>query len=82
MLFALAALYGKDYGESFLLSVMPMYSLFYLMSYRVLCSGFENETRRAISFGIMARGTFVGATYYLSIWLFLVIALLFITAAI
>ena len=68
---------GESYGKKFLVTAIPLYSVFYVVTYNYICRGFEDEVKRISAFGIIGRGTFVGAIYYASIFFSLIIAFLF-----
>ncbi len=83
ILFTVAVVFGKSYGRIILLTLMPLYSLYYAVMYQIICNGYEDEIKRISAFGILGRGTFVGAMYYLSILivvltLFLIIGSLYV----
>jgi len=78
ILLLLSIAMGKNYGRNFLLTTIPLYSIFYAVIYNYICRGFESETKRISAFGIIARGTFVGAIYYTSIFISLIVVFLFI----
>lgn len=80
LLIAVGAIFGKSYGRVVLFMLFLPYSLYYMVMYRVVCKTYENEVKRISAFGLIGRGTFVGAIYYLSIFLFAV--LLFLTVGV
>jgi hypothetical protein len=43
-----------------------------------MCRGFDDKVKRISAFGIIGRGTFVGAIYYASIFITLIIVFLFV----
>lgn len=69
ILLFVGALFGKGYGRMVLLTLIPAYSLYYVVMYLHICRSYEDDTKRMSSFGLVGRGTFVGAIYHLSLWL-------------
>ena len=67
---------GKDFGVLLLFILILPYSLYYWITYWVLCKGYEDEIKRILSFGIMSRSSFVGIMYNLSIMLSLILSFL------
>ncbi len=78
ILLLLSVTLGKSYGRNFLLTIMPLYSLFYVVIYNYICRGFESETKRLTAFGLIGRGTFVGSIYYVSLFILVINIFLFI----
>lgn len=76
LLFAAGAVFGKSYGRLVLFTLFPPYALYYVVMYRVVCKAYEDEVKRLSAFGLIARGTFVGAIYYLSIFVLAMFAAL------
>jgi len=76
LLLAVSIIFGKDYGRLILVTVIPVYSLYYVVMYSRICNGYSNEVKRISAFGIIGRGTFVGVIYYLSLYLTPVLLLL------
>lgn len=69
ILFIVAIFFGKNYGTYFLCTVIPIYSLYYLLMYRIVCKNYKDEVKRISAFGLIARGTFVGSIYYASMFI-------------
>lgn len=80
LLLVVAIMFGKSYGRLILFTVIPVYSLYYAVMYWCVCRAYQDEVKRISAFGIIGRGTFVGAIYYLSLWLTAVLSFLFFGA--
>jgi hypothetical protein len=78
LLFVVAAIFGKAYARQILIAVVPFYSLYYVLMYRYISGSYEDGVKRISAFGIIGRGTFVGAVYYLSLLILAVLAALFV----
>lgn len=76
LLVMVSVIFGKSYGRFVLFTACPIYSTYYAVMYNRICSGYSNETKRISAFGVIGRGTFVGAIYYLSLYLVTVSILL------
>ena len=72
------AIYGKSIGRIILFTLIPAYSAYYVVMYRVTCKGYKDEIKKMHCYGILGRGTFVGVIYYLSVMLVLIISYLLI----
>lgn len=79
MLLLLTMTMGKEYGRFFLLTVIFLYSLFYVVIYNYICRGFDEDIRRMNAFGNMARGTLVGVIYYTSMLISFIIIYLYLS---
>jgi hypothetical protein len=77
-LFVVAVIFGKESGRLMLITVVPVYALYYVVMYRYIGTSYQDEVKRISAFGIIGRGTFVGAVYYLSLWILAVLAALFV----
>ena len=66
ILLLLSISFGKETGRLFLLTVLSLYSLFYVLMYNYICRGFKDKIRKMYAFGNIAGGTLVGAIYYSS----------------
>ena len=74
----ISVMFGKNYGRFIILFVVPVYSLFYFITYRLICKGYNDELKKWLAFSSSSRGSFVGGMYYLSIFnLAITIAMLF-----
>ena len=74
------ATYGKSVGTNLLLTLIPAYSIYYVITYRIICKGYKNEIKKMSCYGILARVTFTGVTYYVSLMLALLTTLFIISA--
>ncbi|GAA0824058.1 hypothetical protein GCM10009111_34500 [Colwellia asteriadis] len=75
-LFLVTVIYGKPYGRLVLFTVIPLYSLYYVLIYRKICLNYDDEMKRISAFGLIGRGTLVGSIYYLCVFLLCVFILL------
>ena len=76
-----SAIYGKDIARIILFTIIPAYSAYYVVMYRVICKSYKDEVKKMHCYGILGRGTFVGVIYYLSVMLVLLISYLLIRVA-
>ena len=76
LLLAVSIIYGKGMGRMVLFAIVPMYSLYYVVMYNLVCRGYDSEVKRISAFGTIGRGKFFGVIYYLS--LFIVSVFLFL----
>ncbi|MFE8073329.1 hypothetical protein QQM79_19910 [Marinobacteraceae bacterium S3BR75-40.1] len=67
LLMVLSVFFGKEHVRWLGLTVILIYALFYIVIYRAICKSYKDENKRLKAFGVLARGTFVGAIYYASI---------------
>jgi hypothetical protein len=67
LLFFVAVIFGKEYGRLILFTMVLICSLYCAVMCRYVGAPYEDETKRTSDFGIIGRGTFVGAVKYLSI---------------
>ena len=67
LLIAVSVIFGKAHGRLILVTIIPAYSMYYAVMYNSICKGYSEEGKRISAFGIIGRGTFVGALYYLSL---------------
>ncbi|MGP9800775.1 hypothetical protein [Rheinheimera sp. NSM] len=74
-----AMIFGKPYGRAVLYTLIPLYSLYYAVMYWRVCRGYKDQVKRISAFGIIGRGTFVGAMYYLSLFFCAVLLYLFVS---
>lgn len=81
ILFLTGAIYGKGMARVILLTVIPIYSAYYVVIYRLMCKGYQDEIKKLYCYGNLGRGSFVGVIYYLSFMLVLLISYLFIRVA-
>lgn len=81
LLFFTGALFGKSAGRTILFTLIPAYSAYYVVMYRIMCKGYKDEVKKMYCYGFLGRGTFVGAIYYVSLMLILLISYLFIRVA-
>lgn len=64
ILFGLTSAYGKDSGFVFMITAFPVYSLYYAIMYRTICSNYDDPDKRIAAFGITGRGSLTGAIYH------------------
>lgn len=76
LLLVVTLVFGKSYGRMILLSVIPGYSIYYVVLYNWTCRTYTDEVKRISAFGPMGRGRLVGAIYYLCLWIIVVITLI------
>ncbi|RXJ87779.1 hypothetical protein [Arcobacter sp. CECT 8985] len=77
-MFVISIFFGKEYGRLILFTIIPLYSIFYIFIYRKISKSYKSADKRLLAFGMVARGTFTGSIYYLSIFIFVLISSLFI----
>lgn len=77
LLFFISIVFGKIYGQLLLLTIIPVYNLYYLVMYILVCRGYRDKWRRIGAFGFGSRTTLTGLLYNLSLFV-LLLTLLFL----
>ena len=78
LLFSVATAFGKIYGQLILLTLFPVYALYYALMYVLVCRGYKDQLKRLSAFGNGSRTSLTGLLFHLSLYLLIIFALLFL----
>ena len=78
LFFFLILILGKNIGALLLFILILPYSLYYTLMYWILSKGYDDDSKKMMSFGVLSRFTFVGIIFHLALAMSLMLSSLII----